>query len=281
MMDPRDFVAPMLATTAPRPFDDAQWWYEVKWDGFRAIVSHVDRLRIYSRRGHDLLAQYPELATLSEVIPKPLVLDGELVALDNGRPSYARLKARAGDPYVVMVFDCLYSAAGWHLHEPWRERRARLEDVLTSRGQVVISQAVQGEGVRLWHAAAAEGLEGVMAKREDSRYVPGRRVRYWQKFLVHKTGRFWVAAIQKDSRGSWQWLVVDEKGDSNRIVARLPAPVHWEPGPMAAKDGVIRLLRPLPVEINYRERTREGYLRHASIRRWGPSASDSHLASPE
>lgn len=265
MTDPGSFIPPMLAVTADEPFDAEDWWYEVKWDGYRAIVSMVDNLKIFSRGGHDLLAWYPDLQKLADLLPSPVVLDCEVVAWVDGRPSFERLLERASVPHLAMVFDCLYSDGKWHLHEPLRDRRRRLTHMLQPQGMLVVPEGVEGRGRDYWEACGRQGLEGVMAKRLDSTYLPGRRSRLWQKFLVYQTAWFNAVAGHRTEDGRWYWDLRDISSTGGRV-GRVAAPRDWQGGAQDVSDVVFR--GPIAVEVQYRERTEEGRLRHARIRQW-------------
>ncbi len=268
----------MLAVSAEQPFDDPNWWYELKWDGYRALIHQTQRLRIFSRRGQNLLAWFPELAALSRYISAPSVLDAEIVAWHEGGPSFEALAARRG-PYLAVVFDCLYTGDGWHLREPLRARRARLAKLVAPGGPVVVADGVAGPGRQLLAAAAERHLEGVMAKHLDGLYWPGRRVRTWQKFVLQQVQ--WMTAAAADPRpgGGWMWTLVENPDGSGPVVARLTAPVDWRP--QAALIGMRhRLTPPLAVEVGYRRRTAAGRLRHASIRQWRDVHDNARPAAP-
>jgi ATP-dependent DNA ligase len=257
----------MLAVTAPAPFSHPDWRFEVKWDGWRAVVSLTDRLQVWSRRGQDLLARYPVLTALQDGIEAPAVLDGELVAFEQGAPSFAGL-ARPDANVVFIAFDCLYDRQGWHLHEALAERLTRLERCTRPAPRLVRAEGIREAGGALFDAVAARGLEGVMAKRLDGRYHPGRRVHTWQKFLVWHEERFWAVAASPRQQG---WIVrVAEAGAGGELcpVGHVTAPAP-PPGVRAVPGTVVTLDPPEPVRIRYRTRTVEGKLRHATFRGYG------------
>jgi bifunctional non-homologous end joining protein LigD len=194
-----DNIQPMLATTGELPDDVARWALEVKWDGVRAIV-HVagGRVRVVGRRGNDATSRYPELQTLADLLPdQTAVLDGEIVAFDSeGRPSFERLQARMHldhpdtrlirrVPVHFVAFDLL------HLHEhslydlPYQDRRALLDELELAAGPIEAPPYLHGAEVDQVHElrewTAEQGLEGIVAKRLDSPYRPGRRVDFWRK----------------------------------------------------------------------------------------------------
>ncbi|HEX8074832.1 MAG TPA: DNA ligase D [Thermoleophilaceae bacterium] len=190
-------IVPMLAKLGGLPRDQAAYGFEIKWDGIRALLySEPGRTRIEGRRLTDITAQYPELRPLGRQLgSRSAVLDGEIVAFDSdGRPSFGRLqqrmhltgesriKRRAKDvPASYMIFDVLYLDGRSLMDLPYEERRARLEE-LELEGPAWRTPAYHpGEGSALKQASEQQGLEGVVAKRLDSRYEPGSRGGAWIK----------------------------------------------------------------------------------------------------
>lgn len=182
---------PMLASRWDQPFDDAGWWFEVKWDGYRAVVGSEDgEIRARSRRGLDLTEPFPELATLP--LPSGVVVDGEIVAFDGeGRPSFSRLQQRTGfagrgtgvDVGVnLVVFDLLFED-GPLIDRPYEERRHRLE-LLEIPAPVVVPAPTAETGIALFEAVREQGVEGIVGKRLGSPYRPGRRSPDWRKVSV-------------------------------------------------------------------------------------------------
>jgi bifunctional non-homologous end joining protein LigD len=190
-------LVPMLASAGRLPADDEEWGFEIKWDGVRAISYWLpNQLRIESRNLNDISARYPELRALGPQLgSREAVLDGEIVAFDDqGRPSFERLQQRmhASSPSVIrrlasqtpvsyMVFDLLYLDGHTTIALPYRERRALLEE-LELKGSAWQTPAYHaGEGRELLAAAVEQRLEGVVAKRLDSPYRPGKRTGEWLK----------------------------------------------------------------------------------------------------
>lgn len=184
----------MLATRRDQPFDDERWWFEIKWDGYRAIVAaEGGSIRARSRRGLDLLGPFPEVAALE--LPDGVVVDGEIVAFDEqGRPSFSLLQRRTGFAgratgarvgVNLVVFDVLFH--GEDITDlPYEERRALL-DRLELAAPIVVPEPTPSAGTSLYAAVKEQGMEGIVAKRLGSRYTPGRRSDDWQKISVrHK-----------------------------------------------------------------------------------------------
>jgi bifunctional non-homologous end joining protein LigD len=208
-MGPSTIMRPMLAKEAARPPDGGGWGFEIKWDGVRALA-HSDGeggVRIESRRGDDITARYPELIGLGDALDgHRAVIDGEIVAFDeNERPSFQRLQLRMGliddlsvqrrapqTPVTYIAFDLLHLDGRSTLELPYEERRRLLAELELDGPSWQTPRHHVGEGEALLEAARARGLEGVVAKRLDSPYRPGRRsgdwikVRNWrqQEFVV-------------------------------------------------------------------------------------------------
>jgi bifunctional non-homologous end joining protein LigD len=193
-----DKIVPMMARTATLPRDDEDWAFEVKWDGVRAVChSEPGRMRLHSRNLLDITPRYPEIGRLNRALSHHrAILDGEIVALDaEGRPSFGALQRRmhVGSestvrrlakeaPVTYIVFDLLWLDGHSLMNLPYTERRARLAELeLGDNGRWRVPDYVVGHGQQLLSATEQQGLEGVIAKRLDSPYEPGRRTPSWLK----------------------------------------------------------------------------------------------------
>jgi len=192
-------IYPMLATAVEKPFDNPDWLFEIKWDGYRAVAFIDDRrVRFVSRNQNDLTGQYPELATLPKFVKsKRAILDGEIVALDEqGRPSFslmqqrtgfrpgkARLPGRQGVPVIYYAFDLLYLDGLDLRRVPLEQRKELLREHITNGEVVKFSDHYPEKGLLLFEAAAQKGLEGILAKRRDSLYEETRS-REWLKIKI-------------------------------------------------------------------------------------------------
>ena len=196
--DPQPSPDPMLATLTDEEFDDPDWWFEPKWDGIRAIAICSDQTRLITRNNKDVTVAYPELQSLHRhVVALDAMLDGEIVAFDEGVPSFQRLQQRMhvrdpkkleqlakSVPVAYLVFDLIYLDGRNLTGEPLEERRRLLEEAVVPDETIQLSPATPGAGVALYEAAAAQGLEGIMAKRANSRYRTGARSSDWLKVKV-------------------------------------------------------------------------------------------------
>jgi bifunctional non-homologous end joining protein LigD len=192
--------SPMLATASEALPRGEGWVYEPKWDGFRALVTLAGGdVRLTSRNGNDLTTRFPSVARAAEhaIRTADAVLDGEICALDEqGRSRFSLLQEGAGT-LVLVLFDVLDVEGEPLLELQLADRRERLEALVDPRvGGVVVSPQFE-DGDALLAAAAEQGLEGVVAKRLDSTYVPGRRGPEWRKVKVRGRQEVVVAGYTK------------------------------------------------------------------------------------
>ncbi len=188
---PRD-LRPMLASPGALP-ETPGWAYEVKWDGVRVLAAvEAGAVRLASRAGNDVTGGYPELAALSAATAAPVLLDGEVVALSQGRPDFGLLQSRMHVrgpsaelrrrvPVTLCLFDVLHLGDQSLLSLPYDERRARLEALALDGSAWQTPPAFLADGAAVSAATKAQGMEGVVAKRRDSTYRPGRRSEAWIK----------------------------------------------------------------------------------------------------
>ncbi len=189
---------PMLATLAKEAFDDPDWVFEPKWDGIRALAGCGEHTRLISRNDRDITVAYPELHALhDQVVALDAMIDGEIVAFDEGIPSFQRLQQRMHlrderrisqmakqIPVVYMVFDLLFVDGRDLTSQPLSERRRILEETIVASDELQLSPITEENGLALFEAAARQGLEGIMAKRVSSKYRPGARSPDWLKVKV-------------------------------------------------------------------------------------------------
>ncbi|HET7168493.1 MAG TPA: DNA ligase D [Candidatus Limnocylindrales bacterium] len=184
-------IEPMLATLATKPFDDDDWLFEIKWDGFRVqAVVDAGKVRIWTRNLKDAASYFPKLLSPPRWIEaQQAIVDGEVVALDeDGRPDFSLLQTKLGDAsasgLVYQVFDLLYLDGRSLLDVPLEDRKRLLRSVLKDHPRVRYASHIEGEGTTFFEAAKAMGVEGMVAKLRRSRYEPGRRSSAWLKIKI-------------------------------------------------------------------------------------------------
>lgn len=205
-------IKPMLAETAEKPFDSRDHLFEIKWDGIRCIAFvREGKVHLQNRKLSSMTERYPELQVLREW-PAGTVLDGEMVVLHDGKPSFNRLAQREhiGDsrrvsllserlPATFIAFDLLYENGNSIMREPLLERRKRLKELAAgfSNPHIVVADYILKRGKRYFEEVERVGLEGIMAKRVDSIYMPGARSSAWLKLKVCQTGDFELIGYTK------------------------------------------------------------------------------------
>ena len=187
---------PMLATAWPAPFSSDDWWFDLKWDGFRCLA-YVDekRVQLRSRNNKDLGGRYPDLLGLRA--NRTAVVDGEIVAVgSDGKPSFFQLGLA---PSQLVVFDLLYldeDVTSRPLEERWE-----LLGSLEIQGPIVRPEPTRREGEALFVAVKEAGLEGIVAKKSGSRYLPGRRSADWRKVVSRHQLRAVVGGYMRGEGG--------------------------------------------------------------------------------
>ncbi|HEX8003139.1 MAG TPA: non-homologous end-joining DNA ligase [Mycobacteriales bacterium] len=312
-----DSVVPMLASTGSAlPDRPEEWAYEFKWDGVRAIV-YVDggRARAQSRNLLDITGSYPELVELGKAVgSRRLVLDGELVVFDaNGRSDFGLLQQRmklTGDavrraaktyPVHYLVFDVLYVDGRDVTRLPYTERRALLDSLGLNGPSWQTPPSFPGEGEAVRKASIENGFEGIMAKRLDSCYYPGKRVDAWRKVKNVRRQELVVGGWTKGEgarAGHLGSLLVgyhDETGlryaghVGTGFNAKTLLDLEKTLEPLARKESPFADKVPtayakkstyvdptLVVEVEFTEWTRDGKLRHPSYKglRFDKAATD-------
>ena len=301
----------MLATPGDLPISDARAWsYEVKWDGMRALATvSTGGFRLTSRTGNDVTGRFPEVSSaVPPGLPAGSVLDGEIVLFDAaGRPSFGLLAPRiqrnpteaVHRPVTYLVFDILRLGSTDVMDRPYDERRRLLEDTVEVSPRVVVPPAFD-DGAALFASTVEQGLEGVIAKRRTSRYVPGARSSEWIK-VPHRLTRSYVVGGWKsrtDSPARLASLLVgsptadgmlryDGAVGSGLSEAELAAvhgvlreieveasPFHAYPAPEAGRDHVLHAAQPvLVVDVEHLGRTSNSLLRQPTIARLRPDLS--------
>jgi bifunctional non-homologous end joining protein LigD len=301
-------ITPMLARTGVLPQSDAGWAYEFKWDGIRAVTYLAGgRVRALSRGNKDITADFPELLDLAAKLDdRQAVLDGELVAFDDaGRPDFGRVQHRLNlvSPAVIarraaeivvtyLIFDVLALDGTSLVDLPYDDRRSRL-DSLGLAGPTFAAPPVFRDvrGADVLAAATKAGLEGVVAKRRDSRYRPGERSPNWRKIKIIKAQEVviggWtdgegersgsLGALLLGTYRDGRLLYVGKVGTGFDATARsellsvlrplsvTASPFDAESSPSGADS--VHFVRPeLVGEVNFGEWTAGGQLRHSSWR---------------
>jgi len=295
------FIPPMLATLVAAPFDDPDWLFEIKWDGFRVeAVIDGDEVHLWTRGGQDAARYFGAfLEPPSWLAARSAVVDGEVIALDeHGEPDFALLQARikgkggaaVPNPFVYEVFDLLHLDGRSLIEQPLEARRRILADVIRPDPRVRLSDAVAADGTAFFEAARARRLEGIMAKDRRSPYLPGRRSDRWQKIKIRPEQELvvggWVAGTGKavdlgallvgvHDRGALRYAGKVGAGFTNDNRAELLAALNrlaadappFDPAPPRAASRDAHWLRPdLVIRAEFAGWTSDGLVRQAAYK---------------
>ena len=294
----------MLATATARLPAGVDWVFEFKWDGVRTLMDVSEHaVRLHSRAGNDVSSGYPELVAQAADVGDAL-LDGEIVAFVDGRPSFGRLQTRmhlrgradvaraaVDAPVTFVVFDVLRRYGVDLTARPWTERRATLERFAAEHDGWTVSPSFD-DGPATESVAREHGLEGVVAKRADSAYRPGTRSADWRKLRFVRAGDFvvlgWESAPEHpatlsslvlgittaDGAGAIAYAGRVGSGLSGRTAAKLRSMLAERPEP--AVDGVppptartrkLHWVEPaVVVEVEFAAWTGDGRLRQPVFR---------------
>ena len=287
----RRSYAPMLAALAEGVPPGSDWLHEVKWDGYRAIVTLAGgEAELTSRNGNSLTERFQSVAKAVEQAVKTTdcVLDGEVCALDEqGRASFSAMQQGSG-PLVLYLFDVLEIEGEPVIDLPFTERRQRLDALLDRRNKTVRLSDAFDDGEALYAAASKERLEGIVSKRAASRYAPGKRSREWLKVKTQGRQELVVAGYTKgqgrrssgfgalvlgvNEGGELRWAgnvgTGFDDAEMTRLLARM-APLRRETSPFAEvpkmprvrRDDVVWVEPKLVAEIRFAEWTHDGRLR--------------------
>jgi bifunctional non-homologous end joining protein LigD len=299
---PSRFVTPMAARIAERLPEGREWQYEVKFDGYRALlIKQGASVQIRSRNDKDLTPVYPGVAAAARRLrADSAIVDGEIVALDpNGRPSFQALQHRGAHPKYTIVFyafDLLAIDGESLIERRLVDRRDRLPSVLDGSG-ILFSVDLPGTAAEVIEAVRGLGLEGVIAKRRDSAYVPGERSNAWIKVKLDRQQEFVVGGYRPGPHGIDAILVGYYDDGALRFAAKVRAgftprvrrdvhaqlaPLHstrcpfadlptgktshWGGGVTAEEMTELQWLRPTVVaQIRFVEWTADAHLRHAAF----------------
>jgi bifunctional non-homologous end joining protein LigD len=294
-------VAPMLAVPATElPEPGQAWAAEFKWDGVRAVAYlSAGRLRLLSRSGRDMTRAYPELAGLAhQAGTREMVLDGEIAAFAAGRPSFAALqrrmhvaapspRLRAAVPATYLVFDIMELDSESLVSEPYAGRRDILEAQQLTSEQVHVPPSFRGGAQAVLAVSIRDGLEGVVVKRLDSPYRPGRRSPDWLKIKNrrlldvvvggispgrgHRAGQIGSLLVGIPGPGGLAYAGRVGTGFTQPELRRLEqlfAPLRKDrppfAGPVPPAPGVTWVEPRVVIEVSYAELTGGGVLRAAS-----------------
>lgn len=276
------FISPMLLQKNDEPFDDENWFSELKLDGIRFLYSTMSGTKFYTRHENDVTERFPEL--LTKFIPRGTILDGEIIITDVlGKPDFEALMSRFQvstprriplvskiNPITFCAFDVVYYKGKKISHLPLTERKEMLNEILPEDlPQITKTLSIKGSGKELFDLVVKQDLEGIVLKKKDSKYEIGKRSKNWQKVINYKYETVTIAGFRKSEFG---WLLRFPDGRIAGIMELVPIEarkVVYELGRMIegkeSKDYVYFPNESLKCKIKYRGLTKRGLLKLPSF----------------
>ncbi|MCH5717230.1 ATP-dependent DNA ligase [Niabella hibiscisoli] len=201
----------MLASLGDQPFNDDEWLFEIKWDGYRAIAEIGEELKLYSRNGISFIKKFAPITEALQEQQHEMILDGEIVAYNKDNlPDFQTLQHFGEHPEVPLVyhvFDLLYLNGHETTALPNIQRKELLKEALIENDFIKYCDHVEKNGIDFFEAAKDNNLEGMIAKRADSTYNEGRRTAEWLKIKHHNTEEVIIAALPNREAHAKIWCV--------------------------------------------------------------------------
>ncbi|MEO8150395.1 MAG: DNA ligase D [Bacteroidia bacterium] len=296
-------LSPMLATLVDKPFDSDEWQFEIKWDGYRTIaLCNKNKVELKSRNDKSFNEKFYPVYKAVQDWNINAIVDGEVVVLDeSGKSNFGTLqnwRSEADGEIYFYVFDILWLDGKDMMQIPLSERRKILEQLIPSNDLIRLSTAFEASGIELFEAARKMGLEGIIAKKSDSRYSPGIRSKEWLKIKANKRQEMVIGGYTKNDNSSKSFssllVGVFEKGkliytgkvgtgfndkqqkemlkqfkpliSKTSPFTELPdinKPSRFRPNPPHAK--AVWMKPELVCEVSFTEMTSDGIMRHPSF----------------
>ncbi|PZR26837.1 MAG: DNA ligase D [Citrobacter freundii] len=285
----KGFISPMLATITKMPFDDKDWIFEIKWDGYRAVAETGGKeVKLYSRNGLDFTSRFPSILQSLQKLKHKAVLDGEIVLLnDKNLPDFQKLQHYENylnHPLVYYVFDLLELDGKSTEKLPLIERKKMLKKLIGKNKVIRYCDHIETNGTGFLEQAKLQGLEGIIAKKKDSQYTEGYRSKEWLKIKNVQTTEVVIAGYTKP-RGAREHfgslIVANKKGrtwqyrghvgtgfsvDTLASLKKEMKPLETGTSPFKGKvpvnDEVTWLKPKLVADIGYTEITKDQIFRH-------------------
>lgn len=287
-----EFISPMSATLSDEPaFNDPKWLFEIKWDGYRAVAEIKGKnTRLYSRNGLSFAKAYPKV--FNELVKLKIdgIIDGEIVVFRDGLPSFQAIqnyKSTQNLPIQFIVFDCLQYNGQDLTKKKLIERKEVLKDILPESDIIKYCDHLEKEGIALFEQATKMNLEGIIAKRIDSKYFPDKRSKEWLKIKNVNVDDFKIVGWTdpKASRQYFGALLLAREIDGELVYSgevgtgftnELLKSVHAKISPLEVdecpcdvpvkKEKGFHWAKPkYSCQVQYVEMTDDGHVRHPSF----------------
>lgn len=284
-----EFIKPMLCKVSDKAFDDKDWAFEIKWDGYRAIADlSKDELRLYSRNGIDFSHKFKKISNSLNLQEHPMILDGEIVAYDDkGKPNFQWLQRIGDNPDLALtfqVFDLLWLNGHSTENLSYLQRKELLKDALIENEIIKYSDHILEKGKDFFQAAKDMGLEGIVAKKTDSLYKENLRSSEWLKIKIHKSDEAVICGFTepKGSRKKFGALILGKYLNGEMVFCghigggfndKSLSDIYDKMQPLITKNSVFKItpktntkatwIKPeLVAEIKFSELTEDNIYRH-------------------
>ena len=299
-----DYIPAMLAKETDHAFDDEDWIFEIKWDGYRAVAEvNKGNVKLYSRNGNSFIDSYPGVVTELKKIKKQVVLDGEIVVLnEDGQPDFQKLQhydANRHLPLHYYIFDLLELDGKKLYNLSLAERKQLLQKIVPANHILKYSDHIEETGKDFFAAIQQRNMEGIMAKRKSSAYYPGKRTSDWLKIKHHNSdeaiiagftaprgGRKYFGALVLGvyDQGKFKYIGHTGSGFDTKLLKEIytqlqPLIIRQSPFDERIKTNMpVTWVKPeLVCEMKFTEWTRDGKLRHPIFLRMRPDKKPSQV----
>ncbi len=254
---------PMMLGEVNKPFNSNDYIYELKFDGYRALIfASPKSVSIQSRNGLNLTFLYPELQKIKKMVKQEVIFDGEITAFVNDKPSFAKLQERSHlknknkiiassehEPVIFICFDCLYFN-GKNICEEILMKRKEILNKFEDNDVFVKSPYLEKEGIKLFKIVKKNNLEGIIAKKKDSLYYRNERTNEWLKIKNLQEGIFYIGGFLVNKNNTLTLLLGEYQNHNFIYVGKVIMP---KKNKMEAKIKKAILLNKSPF-INYQEK---------------------------
>ena len=280
----QDFV-PMLLNEIKKPFNDPDYIFELKFDGIRTLLfAEPKKITIRNKRGNILNNRYPELLNITKMVTKKVIFDGEIIIMINGKPSFDKLQERAllknklkikyfakTFPVIFIAYDILYEDKDL-THLPLIKRKKILNKYHNTEN-FIKSECFDEKGKDLYKLVVKENLEGIVAKKKDSKYYINKRTKDWIKIKNLKDEDFYICGYKEENDKAMASLLLGKKKKKNLIYAgtvnigrknsefQFIKKIPINKNPSFTKEGYINLIPNVKCTILFMEKTKKGFMR--------------------
>ena len=280
----QDFV-PMLLNVIKKPFNDPDYIFELKFDGIRTLLfAEPKKITIRNKRGNILNNRYPELLNITKMVTKKVIFDGEIIIMINGKPSFDKLQERAllknklkikyfakTFPVIFIAYDILYEDKDL-THLPLIKRKKILNKYHNTEN-FIKSECFDEKGKDLYKLVVKENLEGIVAKKKDSKYYINKRTKNWIKIKNLKDEDFYICGYKEENDKAMASLLLGKKKKKNLIYAgtvnigrknsefQFIKKIPINKNPSFTKEGYINLIPNVKCTILFMEKTKKGFMR--------------------